>query len=179
MAKFNDFSADVEVRDIAEKLQKKYPMFEKHDLDKVYFARIRAKDCKEVCKTAAFGFPADSVVPYIYYVLTFENKWNLLSNEQKIAAVFQQLFSMEEDGFDVNSNKYGRVKRRDVAEYSEVLCAVGMRYDWAEIGVKIPNLLELTVEASEESTSGEELVETSNDEDVVSDSEEEETEENV
>jgi len=143
MAKFQDFTNDIEAQDIAEKLQKKFEMFEEHDLTKISFLRVMNKENKDAVKTISFGFPADAFLPFVYVMMVYDKRWQQISDEQRIAAIFQQMVSIEKGGFDIESNNYAKIRRRDVSEYSEVLCAVGMNYNWQEIGIQnVPNILE-------------------------------------
>jgi len=142
MAKFMDWTTDVESKNIAEQLQKKYEMFSAFDLSKVAFMRVKGKDSKDVAKTTGSGFPFDAFTNFVYFVFVYDTKWALLSNDQRKVAIFQQLMSMYPEGFDTESNYYAKIRKKDVSEYSEVLCAVGGQFHWQEIGTPVPDLLD-------------------------------------
>ena len=144
MPKFQDYATDVEAQNIAVQIQERFPtMFEGHDLTRVAFYRVRGKNSKVPAKTIKTGFPFDAVGgTFIYYILIYDKIWELFSDEQKKIAVFEQLMGIPADGFDEESNNYAKLRRRDVNEYSEVLAASSGVYNWKEIGVIVPDILE-------------------------------------
>lgn len=146
MAKFKDWSSDVEVKDFANKLKTAYPdIFGHIDLEKIQFFRV-FKSSTKVAKIVPVKFPHDAVsCTHVYTIMTYNARWNIFSEAQKIAAVFQQLISIPEGGFDPESEFYAKMKRKDVNEYSEFLCAVGMNFNWEAVGAVIPNIIDSPV----------------------------------
>jgi hypothetical protein len=143
MSKFVDWTAEIEAQGIAQKLQEKFPtIFGTHDLTKISWMKMKKKsaDCCKIIKT---GFPFDAFANYVYYVLVYEGIWSTLSLEQKVATVFEQLIAMEPDGFDGESNNYAKLRKKDVNEYSELLCAVQLNINWKKAGASVPNLLDI------------------------------------
>lgn len=50
-------------------------------------------------------------------------------------------------GTDAGSDNYGKIRKKDVDQYSEVLAAVAGNYEWNRLGAIIPNLLDDAVVA--------------------------------
>jgi len=142
MEKFKDWTTDIEAQDIATKLQAKYGViFGEYEFSKICFLRMMTKKSKEAAKIISTGFPFDVKDNFVYYVLIFDKCWQILSDEQRYLTIFDMLLSMSSEGFDPESNNYAKISQKDVKEFSELLAATNMLYNWSEPGVKVPNIL--------------------------------------
>ena len=148
MAKNAEYRTDNEAMEIAVKLAAKYDAFQTIDIGKICFLRMEKDKSKDVFKLTPTKFPFDISSPHIYYVQIYNKQWNLLNENQKLAAIFEVLVSIPEAGTDYNGNNYAKLRRKDVDQYSEVLAAVAGNYEWHKTGAIIPNLLDDTVAAS-------------------------------
>lgn len=131
MAKFKNWEADVEAKEIAEKLIEKYPQLFRHvDLSKVFFSRVLSKKSAIPTKTVSVGYPASIFCPNVYFVNVFGDCWGTLEPAQRNLAVAQSLYSMHPNGFEESSSKYGSVVKPDVVTFLEVTCMAGNIPNW-------------------------------------------------
>lgn len=144
MSKKMEWKEDAEVSGIALDLVEKYDeMFEGLDLSKLRFIRIMERKAVNIVDVLGVGFPFNIDNNYVYYIMTNNLKWNLLTEEQKNLAVMDALYTIAPGGTDVTSINYGQKRKKDINDYSIILGAAGGRYDWKEVGVSgLPNILE-------------------------------------
>jgi len=161
MSKEQDYSTDMEAQNIATELQERFPMFENHDLSRVVFYRMKEKKSRVPTKITTTKFPFDAIGgTYIYFVEVYAKVWDFMSDEQRKIAIFEVLVAMHPDGFDEESNNYAKLRKRDVDEYSEVLCAAQGVYNWKEQGMKVTDIYELARDKEEEKEDLSEVEET-------------------
>ena len=161
MSKEQDYSTDMEAQNIATELQERFPMFESHDLSRVVFYRMKAKNSKVPTKITTTKFPFDAIGgTYIYFVEVYNKIWETLSDEQRKIAIFEVLVAMHPDGFDEESNNYAKLRKRDVDEYSEVLCAAQGVYNWKQQGVDVVDIYNLIKEKDAETSEENDELET-------------------
>ncbi len=111
-------------------------VFEGIDLTKVRFLRILAQKASKPCKVISVGFPVNIDTPYLYYIEVDDNRWKQMTAPQRNLAVFSALYEIAPGGMDSESVNYGKKRKRDVEDYSEVIAAAGGRYDWNVVGAE-------------------------------------------
>jgi hypothetical protein len=135
MPRFEDFRSDPEVRDIVEKLAKKFPrVFEGFTVGDVGFIVTMKKKLKgkHPIKVRAVAYPHFVFSGKTYVMEVFETKWEKLNKKQKNLAVFHSMCSIPVGGFDPGSTMYGRVLKADYELFRMEYAAAGGVADWFE-----------------------------------------------
>ena len=143
MSKKMEWKEDAEVSGIALDLVEKYEdMFDGLDLNKLRFIRIMGKKGLNTIDVLGVGFPFNIDNNYVYYIMTNNFKWKVLSDEQKNLSVMDALYTIAPGGTDETSINYGLKRKKDINDFSIILSAAGGRYDWKMIGASgLPNVL--------------------------------------
>lgn len=130
-----EWQEDSEAMSIAMDVIDKYnETFEGIDLTKIRF--IRNLDVKngKACKVTSVGFPYNIDVPYLYYMEIDDVKWKAMTDVQRNILVFRGLYEIAPGGMDSESVNYGKKRKKDVEDFTEVIAVAGGRYDWQEAG---------------------------------------------
>lgn len=130
-----EWQEDSEAMSIAMDVIDKYnETFEGIDLTKIRF--IRNLDVKngKACKVTSVGFPYNIDVPYLYYMEIDDIKWKAMTDVQRNILVFRGLYEIAPGGMDPESVNYGKKRKKDVEDFTEVIAVAGGRYDWQEAG---------------------------------------------
>ncbi len=128
---------DCEAMAIAMDVIDKYDeTFDGIDLTKMRFLRILGEPKGKTCKVTSVGFPVNIDVPYLYYMEINDVKWKAMTEAQRNLTIFAGLFEVAPGGMDPESVNYGKKRKRDLEDYSEVVAAAGGRYDWKNTGAE-------------------------------------------
>lgn len=133
MAKFGDWSAAQDVKDIAEKFVEHFPgVFEGFNSDDIFFFLTKKKKSKMPIKVRALGYPAYVAAgkPYIFEV--FEVWWKEMDIRQKNISVFSAMSHIPDGGFDEQSKHYGKLVRPEIQMHMRTFAAVGGVPNWFE-----------------------------------------------
>ena len=131
----NEWMEDSEAMSIAMDIISKYSdTFEGLDLTKIKFIRIMGKKTGKACKTTSVGFPFNIDLPYMYYMEFNDEKWKQMTEEQRNILVFRGLYEIAPGGMDPESVNYGKKRKKDLDDFSEVVEVAGGRYDWERTG---------------------------------------------
>ena len=127
----NEWQEDSEAMSIAMDVTAKYgETFEGLDLTKVRFLRIMGKKNGKACKVTSVGFPFNIDIPYLYYLEIDDEKWKQMTDAQRNILVFRGLYEIAPGGMDPESVNYGKKRKKDIEDFSEVVEVAGGRYDW-------------------------------------------------
>lgn len=130
-----EWQEDSEALSIAMDVVDKYDdIFEGIDLTKIRFLRIMGKKNGKACKVTSVGFPFNIDVTYLYYMEIDDEKWHEMNNAQHNILVFRGLFEISPGGMDPESSNYGKKRKKDIEDFSEVVSVAGGRYDWNVTG---------------------------------------------
>lgn len=143
MSKKIEWKQDLESSSIALRVMQRYDqIFSGIDLSKIRFIRILGKKSQKIVQLKSVGFPFNIDNKYVYYMMINNQKWKLLSEQQKNLAIMNGMYSIADGGTDQSSNGYGMKRKKDVQDFSVILSAAGGRYDWTMPGSQdIPNIL--------------------------------------
>ena len=131
-----EWMEDSEAMSIAMDVISKYnETFEGIDLTKIKFVRVLGRKNGRSCKVTSVGFPFNIDLPYMYYMEIDDEKWKAMTEEQRNILVFRGLFEIAPGGMDPESVNYGKKRKKDVEDFTEVINVAGGRYDWNVTGV--------------------------------------------
>jgi len=135
MPRFEDYRSDPEVRDIVERLLKRFPqVFEGFAVGDIFFIMTQTKKlrCKHPIKVRSIPYPHYVASGMTYVFETFETKWLEFNKKQRNLAVFHAMCSIPIGGFDPASTTYGRVLKADYQIFRYEYAASGGVPDWTE-----------------------------------------------
>jgi len=133
MARYIDYYADGEIKDIMEKILDRFPqMFEGFNADKFAFIVTKKKKEKQPIKIKSISYPAEVFVGKPYIVESFDAAWKKLDQKKKNLAVFRTMCAIPDGGFDVNSKYYGRIAKPEIVMYLREYAAAGGVPNWME-----------------------------------------------
>lgn len=145
MSAKHEWAEDSEAMSIAMEIVAKdefAEMFEGLDLAKMRFLRIIGRKNGKACKVTSVGFPYNIDVPYLYYMEIDDEKWKQMDDHQRGLLVFRGLYEVSPGGMDPESVNYGKKRKKDVEDFSEVIAAAGGRIDWNVPGAAgLPDIL--------------------------------------
>lgn len=131
----NEWQEDSEAMSIAMDVVDKYnETFDGIDLTKIRFVRVMGKKNGKACRVLSVGFPYNIDVPYLYYMEIDDGKWKAMTDVQRNILVFRGLFEIAPGGMDSESVNYGKKRKKDVEDFTEVIAVAGGRYDWDVAG---------------------------------------------
>ena len=131
----NEWQEDSEAMSIAMDVVEKYnETFDGIDLTKIRFLRVLGKKNGKACKVTAAGWPLNIDVPYLYYMEIDDEKWKSMTDVQRNILVFRGLYEIAPGGMDSESVNYGKKRKRDIEDFTEVINVAGGRYGWQETG---------------------------------------------
>ena len=130
-----EWQEDSEAMSIAMDVVEKYgETFEEIDLTKIRFLRVMGRKNGKACKVTSAGWPFNIDVPYLYYMEIDDEKWKSMTDVQRNILVFRGLYEIAPGGMDSESVNYGKKRKRDNEDFTEVINVAGGRYDWQETG---------------------------------------------
>lgn len=130
-----EWQEDSEAMSIAMDVVEKYgETFEEIDLTKIRFLRVMGRKNGKACKVTSAGWPFNIDVPYLYYMEIDDEKWKSMTDVQRNILVFRGLYEIAPGGMDSESVNYGKKRKRDIEDFTEVINVAGGRYDWQETG---------------------------------------------
>lgn len=130
-----EWQEDSEAMSIAMDVVEKYgETFEEIDLTKIRFLRVMGRKNGKACKVTSAGWPFNIDVPYLYYMEIDDEKWKSMTDVQRNILVFRGLYEIAPGGMDPESVNYGKKRKRDIEDFTEVINVAGGRYDWQETG---------------------------------------------
>ena len=130
-----EWQEDSEAMSIAMDVVEKYgETFEEIDLTKIRFLRVMGRKNGKACKVTSAGWPFNIDVPYLYYMEIDDEKWKSMTDVQRNILVFRCLYEIAPGGMDSESVNYGKKRKRDIEDFTEVINVAGGRYDWQETG---------------------------------------------
>ena len=130
-----EWQEDSEAMSIAMDVVEKYgETFEEIDLTKIRFLRVMGRKNGKACKVTSAGWPFNIDVPYLYYMEIDDEKWKSMTDVQRNILVFRGLYEIAPGGMDSESVNYGKKRKRDIEDFTEVSNVAGGRYDWQETG---------------------------------------------
>lgn len=130
-----EWQEDSEAMSIAMDVVEKYgETFEEIDLTKIRFLRVMGRKNGKACKVISAGWPFNIDVPYLYYMEIDDEKWKSMTDVQRNILVFRGLYEIAPGGMDSESVNYGKKRKRDIEDFTEVINVAGGRYDWQETG---------------------------------------------
>ena len=130
-----EWQEDSEAMSIAMDVVEKYgETFEEIDLTKIRFLRVMGRKNGKACKVTSAGWPFNIDVPYLYYMEIDDEKWKSMTDVQRNILVFRGLYEIAPGGMDSESVNYGKKRKRDIEDVTEVINVAGGRYDWQETG---------------------------------------------
>jgi hypothetical protein len=133
MARYIDYYADGEIKDIMERILDRFPpMFEGFNTDKIAFIVTRKKKAKQPIRIKSVAYPVEVFVDKPYIVESFDAAWKKLDQKKKNLAVFRTMCAIADGGFDVNSKYYGRIAKPDIVMYMREYAASGGVPNWME-----------------------------------------------
>jgi hypothetical protein len=133
MAKFSDWSAAQDVKDIAERFAEHFPgVFEGFDTDGIFFFLTKKKNSKCPIRVKALGYPAYVAAGKPYIIECFERWWTVMDARQKNIAVFDAMSSIPDGGFDESSKHYGKLLQPDIKMQMRTFAATGGIPNWFE-----------------------------------------------
>lgn len=128
-----DYSITMEVEEIAEKIQEKFPqVFSNFDVNGIQSVILNDKKSKFPIKTVANKFPFNISNPKVYFAIVYDEVWKDLTTKQKNLAVFEFMCSVPEEGFNAESSSYGKIKKPDIQTYMEMFAVTGGVPNWME-----------------------------------------------
>ena len=131
----NEWQEDSEAMSIVMHVVEKYnETIEEIDLTNIRFLRVLRKKNGKACKVTAAGWPLNIDVPYLYYMEIDDEKWKSMTDVQRNILVFRGLYEIAPGGMDSESVNYGKKRKRDIEDFTEVINVAGGRYDWQETG---------------------------------------------
>lgn len=131
MAKFGDWSAAQDVKDIMERFVEHFPgVFEGFDTDGIVCIITKKKKSKMPIKVRALGYPAYIAAGKPYIVEAFEVWWKVMDQRQKNIAVFAAMSHIPEGGFDEQSKQYGKLVRPEIQMHMQTFAAIGGVPNW-------------------------------------------------
>ena len=131
----NEWQEDSEAMSIALDVVEKYSeTFEGIDLTKIRFLRILGRKNGKSCKVTSVGFPFNIDVLYLYYMEIDDEKWKQMTDVQRNILVFRGLYEIAPGGMDAESVNYGKKRKKDIEDFTEVINVAGGRYDWDVAG---------------------------------------------
>ena len=130
-----EWQEDSEAMSIAMDVVEKYgETFEEIDLTKIRFLRVMGRKNGKACKVTSAGWPFNIDVPYLDYMEIDDDKWKSMTDVQRNILVFRGLYEIAPGGMDPESVNYGKKRKRDIEDFTEVINVAGGRYDWQETG---------------------------------------------
>lgn len=130
-----EWQEDSEAMSIAMDVVEKYgETFDEIDLTKIRFLRVMGRKNGKACKVTSAGWPFNIDVPYLYYMEIDDEKWKSMTDVQRNILVFRGLYEIAPGGMDSESVNYGKKRKRDIEDFTEVINVAGGRYDWQETG---------------------------------------------
>ena len=130
-----EWQEDSEAMSIAMDVVEKYgETFEEIDLTKIRFLRVMGRKNGKACKVTSAGWPFNIDVPYLYYMEIDDEKWKSMTDVQRNILVFRGLYEIAPGGMDSESVNYGKKRKRDIEDFTEVINVAGGRYDWQGTG---------------------------------------------
>ena len=140
---------DIEFKEIAEKIEKKYPRFfhEDFDLDKFYFIRTETIKPKWISRVRKIGHPWGALPGLdrvIYLVETADEHWEPLTEAQRVLTVFHELKHIPEGGCDYDSKECGKLIDHPIQDFPECIAAANGNLFWFQAGhgEDLPNILD-------------------------------------
>lgn len=126
-----EYDEDSEALSIAMEVMNKYSeVFEGFDLSKIRFLRVKDKRSEKGYKVTSVGFPFNIDIPYLYYIEIYNDNWMKMTEEQRNILVFSSMYEIAPNGMDPESSSYGKKRKKDIEDFSEVIAVAGGRYDW-------------------------------------------------
>ena len=131
----NEWMEDSEALSIAMDVIAKYDeTFQGIELAKIKFIRVLGRKNGRACKVTSVGFPFNIDLPYMYYMEIDDEKWKQMTEQQRNILVFRGLYEIAPGGMDPESVNYGKKRKKDVEDFTEVIAVAGGRYDWNVAG---------------------------------------------
>ena len=124
-----------EYKDIAEKLQQKYPVnFDYLDFDKILFLvetekvpKSKYAECRKVM------VPYNFLTEYKFIITFYEGNMIGLTEAQKVMVVFHELFHIDTD--------FEKIRKHDIEDFREVVMKAGNNPFW-DIDPNLSNILD-------------------------------------
>jgi len=133
MAKFGDWSAAQDVKDIMERFVEHFPdVFDGFDTDGIFFILTQKKKSKVPIKVRALGYPGYVVAGKPYVVECFESWWKEMDQRQKNIACWDAMSYIPEGAFDEQSKRYGKLVQPEIKMHMRTFAACGGVPNWFE-----------------------------------------------
>jgi hypothetical protein len=133
MAKFGDWSAAQDVKDIVERFVAHFPgAFEGFDAEGIFFILTKKKKSKVPIKVKAIGYPGYVVAGKPYIVECFDSVWTDMDTRQKNISCWDAMSHIPEGGFDEQSKQYGKLVLPEIKMHMRTFAACGGVPNWFE-----------------------------------------------
>lgn len=133
MAKYTDWTAAQDVKDLAEQIVEHFPgVFESFDSDSIYFIKTIGKSADFPIKVRTVSYPNQVFVGKPYIMEVFDKWWGSMDRRQQNIALFDAMCSFPEGGFDEQSKDYGKLRKPEVCMHLLTYAACGGVPNWMD-----------------------------------------------
>jgi hypothetical protein len=132
MAKFGDWTAWQEGRDIVDRLLERFPaIFDGFNANEVYFVMNKTKRSKEPIKVHISGHPFHLFTkPYAFEC--FDLWWKDMDAKKKNLAIWRAMCAVPDKGFDDQSKDFGKKLQPEIKMFLKEYAACGGVPNWLE-----------------------------------------------